>query len=102
MWCSCQASSGDGDGWSAPWGGWGDTLLSAASTFTREVGRGVGTVMESVESSIGVPSPEVMAQEIMSEGHRTASEDTTTPHSTGEGKKTTEIEKRKYTHYTFA
>lgn len=59
-----EASSRDSDGWGAPWGGWGSTLLSAATTLTREVGRGVGTVMETVESSIGAPSPEVMAQEL--------------------------------------
>lgn len=83
----CQVSSGNDDGWSAPWGGWGGTLLSAASTFTREVGRGVGTVMETVESSIGVPSPEVMAEEVCkSEHQKTVSEENTTSQGLEEGK----------------
>ncbi|MPC21772.1 Protein FAM114A2 [Portunus trituberculatus] len=84
-----KEASGNDDGWSAPWGGWGGTLLSAASTFTREVGRGVGTVMETVESSIGVPSPEVMAEEVCKSEHlKTALEEKTTSQSLGEGKQT--------------
>ncbi|XP_063611827.1 trichohyalin-like isoform X2 [Penaeus indicus] len=50
--------------WGGGWGGWGTSLLSAASTFTREVGRGVGTVMETVEGTLGVPDPETLAREI--------------------------------------
>lgn len=94
-----QDSSGNDDGWTAPWGGWGGTLLSAASTFTREVGRGVGTVMETVESSIGVPSPEVMAEEVCKSEHlKTASEENTTSQGLGEDKQT-EREKRECIHY---
>lgn len=50
--------------WGGGWGGWGTSLLTAASTFTREVGRGVGTVMETVEGTLGVPDPETLAREI--------------------------------------
>ncbi|XP_037779753.1 trichohyalin-like isoform X3 [Penaeus monodon] len=51
--------------WGGGWGGWGTSLLTAASTFTREVGRGVGTVMETVEGTLGVPDAETMAREIV-------------------------------------
>lgn len=88
-----EASSGNDDGWSAPWGGWGGTLLSAASTFTREVGRGVGTVMETVESSIGAPSPEVMAEEVR-KSEQTASEVNTASQGLGEAK---QMEREKQT-----
>ncbi|XP_042871316.1 protein FAM114A2-like isoform X2 [Penaeus japonicus] len=50
--------------WGGGWGGWGTSLLTAASTFTREVGRGVGTVMETVEGTLGVPDPETLAREV--------------------------------------
>ncbi|XP_052281546.1 protein FAM114A2-like [Dreissena polymorpha] len=45
------------------WGwGWGSSLLEVASssvaTFTKEVGEGLHTVMETVESTLNVPSPE--------------------------------------------
>lgn len=59
-----SAAADDDGGWGESWGGWGTTLLSAASTFTREVGRGVGTVVETVEGTLGVPDPETLAQEI--------------------------------------
>lgn len=95
--CPCQTSSGSGDGWSTSWGGWGDTLLSAATTFTREVGRGVGTVMETVESNIGVPSPEVMAQEVCKQDQRKVLEESTLPQD-AEEEDETEVEKREYTH----
>ena len=52
------------DGWGTPWGNWGTTLISAASTFTQEVGRGVGNIMDTVEGSLGVPDPETMAREV--------------------------------------
>lgn len=60
---SSEDDRGD-EGWGGSWGGWGSTLFSAASTFTREVGRGVETVMETVEGSLGVPDPQTMAREI--------------------------------------
>ncbi|XP_042215107.1 uncharacterized protein LOC121861442 [Homarus americanus] len=59
-----MSSEGGTDGWGGSWGGWGTSLLSAASTFTREVGRGVGTVMETVEGTLGVPDPVTMAQQV--------------------------------------
>lgn len=88
-----ETSSGSGDGWSTSWGGWGDTLLSAATTFTREVGRGVGTVMETVESNIGVPSPEVMAQEVCKQDQRKVLEESTLPQD-AEEEDETEVEKQ--------
>lgn len=49
------------------WGwGWGSSLLDAASTsvstFTKEVGEGIHTVMETVESTLSVPAPEKLAE----------------------------------------
>lgn len=46
------------------WGDWGSTLISAVGTITNEVGRGVGTVMETVEGGLGVPDPETLAREL--------------------------------------
>ncbi|XP_023931122.1 protein FAM114A2 isoform X2 [Lingula anatina] len=47
------------------WGGWGTSLLSTASksvsTFTSQVGEGFSTVLETVEASLGAPSPEELA-----------------------------------------
>lgn len=52
-------------GWGG-WGGWGSSLLSTAansvSTFTSQVGEGLNTVLETVESSLGVPDPEEVAK----------------------------------------
>ncbi|XP_076044443.1 uncharacterized protein LOC143027180 isoform X1 [Oratosquilla oratoria] len=56
----CGGNSG---GWGS-WGGWGTSLLSAATTFTKEVTKGVGSVMETVEAGLGVPDPEAMAKEV--------------------------------------
>lgn len=50
--------------WGSSWGNWGTTLISAASTLSQEVGRGVGTIMDTVEGSLGVPDPETLAKEI--------------------------------------
>lgn len=94
----CQTSSWDSDGWAAPWGGWSTTLLSAATTFTREVGRGMGTVMETVESTIAVPSPEVMAQEVVKQRKllQNLEERSTT---CSEENEEADKENREYTHY---
>ncbi|XP_068221248.1 protein FAM114A2 isoform X2 [Palaemon carinicauda] len=54
----------NGSDWGASWGNWGTTLITAASTLTQEVGRGVGTIMDTVEGSLGVPDPETLAREI--------------------------------------
>ncbi|KAK8760766.1 hypothetical protein V5799_027958 [Amblyomma americanum] len=48
-------------------GKWGSSILSTAatsvSTFTNQVSQGIGTVIETVESTLGAPSPEELAQE---------------------------------------
>ncbi|XP_018016946.1 protein FAM114A2 [Hyalella azteca] len=59
-----ESTSGEASaGWGGGWGSWGSTLLSAATTLTQEVGRGVGSVVELVEEGMGVPSPEELARE---------------------------------------
>ncbi|GFN81583.1 protein fam114a2-like [Plakobranchus ocellatus] len=51
-------------GWG--WSNWGSSLLSAASnsvqTFTHQVGDGLSTIMDTVESSLGVPDPESVGE----------------------------------------
>lgn len=46
-------------------GSWGTNLLSSAassvSTFTNQVSQGIGTVLETVESTLGAPAPEELA-----------------------------------------
>ncbi|XP_015905507.2 protein FAM114A2 [Parasteatoda tepidariorum] len=46
-------------------GGWGTSLLSSAassvSSFSNQVSQGIGTVLETVESTLGAPSPEDLA-----------------------------------------
>ncbi|WAQ97998.1 F1142-like protein [Mya arenaria] len=49
------------------WGwGWGSSLLevasSSVSTFTKEVGEGLHTMMETVESTLNVPDPEELVR----------------------------------------
>uniref|UniRef100_A0A131XC83 Protein FAM114A2 n=1 Tax=Hyalomma excavatum TaxID=257692 RepID=A0A131XC83_9ACAR len=49
-------------------GKWGSSILSTAatsvSTFTNQVSQGIGTVIETVESTLGAPNPEELAQEL--------------------------------------
>lgn len=50
------------------WGwGWGSSILEAASTsvttFTSQVGEGFSTVLETVESTLNVPSPEELVRD---------------------------------------
>ncbi|RXG74015.1 hypothetical protein Avbf_00321 [Armadillidium vulgare] len=47
------------------WGSWGDWGMSLASSLSKEVTRGVETVFETVESSIGAPNPETLAKELV-------------------------------------
>uniref|UniRef100_L7M7T4 Protein FAM114A2 n=1 Tax=Rhipicephalus pulchellus TaxID=72859 RepID=L7M7T4_RHIPC len=51
-------------------GKWGSSILSTAatsvSTFTNQVSQGIGTVIETVESTLGAPNPEELAQELES------------------------------------
>ncbi|XP_005105010.1 protein FAM114A2 [Aplysia californica] len=58
---SAEKSSG---GWG--WGSWGTSILSAASssvqTFTTQVGDGFTTIIDTMESSLGVPDPGELAQ----------------------------------------
>lgn len=60
---SQQSQESSESGW-GDWGNWGSTLISAVGTITHEVGRGVGTVMETVEGGLGVPDPETLAKEL--------------------------------------
>ncbi|XP_035218446.1 protein FAM114A2-like [Stegodyphus dumicola] len=52
---------------SSSWGfsSWGTSLLSTAAssvtTFTSQVSQGIGTVLETVENTLGVPPPEELA-----------------------------------------
>ncbi|BFZ24495.1 hypothetical protein BsWGS_27534 [Bradybaena similaris] len=59
-----SAEKGSAGGWG--WGNWGSSLLSAATnsvqTFTHQVGDGFTTILETVESSLGVPDPEDIAK----------------------------------------
>lgn len=47
------------------WGSWGTSLLSSAAcsvtTFTSQVSQGIGTVLETVETTLGAPPPEELA-----------------------------------------
>ncbi|XP_060073327.1 protein FAM114A2-like [Ylistrum balloti] len=53
------------DGWSS-WGNWGSSLMSVAShsvsTFTSQVEDGFNTLVDAVETSMGAPSPEELAE----------------------------------------
>ena len=55
------------DSWGVGWGGWGSSLMNAATSITKEVGRGVGSVVEMVEEGVGVPSAEQFAKEQVDE-----------------------------------
>uniref|UniRef100_A0A2C9KSP7 Protein FAM114A2 n=1 Tax=Biomphalaria glabrata TaxID=6526 RepID=A0A2C9KSP7_BIOGL len=60
---TAEKSSRGGWGWSS----WGSTILSAATnsvqTFTHQVGDGLSTIIDSVESSLGIPDPEDLAKD---------------------------------------
>ncbi|KAK0060700.1 protein FAM114A2 [Biomphalaria pfeifferi] len=60
---TAEKSSRGGWGWSS----WGSTILSAATnsvqTFTHQVGDGLSTIIDSVESSLGIPDPEDVAKD---------------------------------------
>ncbi|XP_067664017.1 protein FAM114A2-like [Haliotis asinina] len=68
------------------WGGWGSSLLTAASssvsTFTSQVGEGFHTIVESVESSLGAPPPEEIAR-LEEEGKLQAQEEDGDAHENG-------------------
>ncbi|XP_059147329.1 protein FAM114A2-like [Physella acuta] len=57
-------SAEKGSGWG--WGSWGSSLISAATSsvqvFTHQVGDGFSTIIDTVESSLGIPDPEEMAR----------------------------------------
>lgn len=61
------ASRDEGSSINWGFGKWGSSILSTAatsvSTFTNQVSQGIGTVIETVESTLGAPSPEELAQE---------------------------------------
>lgn len=65
-----QAASRDDKSSPINWGfgKWGSSILSTAatsvSTFTNQVSQGIGTVIETVESTLGAPNPEELAQEL--------------------------------------
>lgn len=58
-----EKGGGEGGGWS--WG-WGSSILTAATssleTFTSQVGEGLTTIIDTVESSLGVPDPEELVR----------------------------------------
>ncbi|KAH9373185.1 hypothetical protein HPB48_004930 [Haemaphysalis longicornis] len=60
------ASRDEGSSINWGFGKWGSSILSTAatsvSTFTNQVSQGIGTVIETVESTLGAPSPEELAQ----------------------------------------
>ncbi|GFS26921.1 protein FAM114A2-like [Elysia marginata] len=60
-----ESANASSSGWG--WSSWGSSLISAASnsvqTFTNQVGDGLTTIMDTVESSLGVPDPKSMAEE---------------------------------------
>ncbi|KAK3790071.1 hypothetical protein RRG08_038767 [Elysia crispata] len=60
-----ESANTGSSGWG--WSSWGSSLLSAASTsvqtFTHQVGDGLTTIMDTVESSLGVPDPNTLAEE---------------------------------------
>ncbi|XP_072040912.1 protein FAM114A2-like [Amphiura filiformis] len=50
-------ASGGGGGWGS-WGGWGSSLISSATSKVSQMGHGLSSVIENVESQLGVPKPE--------------------------------------------
>ncbi|XP_067141467.1 protein FAM114A2 [Centruroides vittatus] len=60
------AKEENNSGWG--WGGWKSSILSTAassvSVFTSQVSQGLGTVLETVEATLGAPSPEELAASI--------------------------------------
>ncbi|KAI8797706.1 protein FAM114A2 [Biomphalaria glabrata] len=74
---TAEKSSRGGWGWSS----WGSTILSAATnsvqTFTHQVGDGLSTIIDSVESSLGIPDPEDLAKDKSATEAGQSPEDTT-------------------------
>ncbi|CAL1291932.1 unnamed protein product [Larinioides sclopetarius] len=66
---------------SSSWGfsSWGSSLLSSAassvSTFSNQVSQGIGSVLETVESTLGAPPPEELAQNLNEKKAETKTED---------------------------
>uniref|UniRef100_A0A2R5LMP8 Protein FAM114A2 n=1 Tax=Ornithodoros turicata TaxID=34597 RepID=A0A2R5LMP8_9ACAR len=82
-----QAATRDDKG-STNWGfgKWGSSILSTAATsvttFTNQVSQGIGTVIETVENTLGAPTPEELAadaekQDIKEPEQEVSSDDTT-------------------------
>lgn len=96
-----QAAARD-DKSSTNWGfgKWGSSILSTAatsvSTFTNQVSQGIGTVIETVESTLGAPAPEELAaaaeKETMSGSEQQSAGDgpNTDSQKTGEAEEKTE------------
>ncbi|XP_071498371.1 protein FAM114A2-like [Diadema antillarum] len=78
------AGAGSG-GWG--WGGWGSSILSsAAATVTKvsdNVGKGLTSVLENVESTLGVPKPEELREIAKKEKEKEQAADTKEPTQSG-------------------
>ncbi|XP_054574045.1 protein FAM114A2 isoform X3 [Eptesicus fuscus] len=46
------------------WGSWGKSLLSSASATVATVGQGISNVIEKAETSLGIPSPSEISNEV--------------------------------------
>ena len=60
------AAAGGGWGWGAGWGGLGNLLSSSVTTVSgsaQAIGRGIGSVVSTVEETLGVPSPQELIVE---------------------------------------
>ncbi|XP_076446063.1 uncharacterized protein LOC143283702 isoform X2 [Babylonia areolata] len=95
-----KESRGDSDG-GGGWGwGWGSTLLNVATnsleTFSSQVGEGLTTIIDSVESSFGVPDPQELAQADAGDRSEQGEKQTVTvqPHEK-EGSEEPQVEKEK-------
>ncbi|XP_071950660.1 protein FAM114A2-like [Antedon mediterranea] len=56
-----EKSAKSSGGWG--WGGWGKSIISSATNTVSGLGHGLSSAIQSVESSLGVPQPEDIAQE---------------------------------------
>ncbi|XP_072171241.1 protein FAM114A2-like [Diadema setosum] len=83
-----HATAGAGSGGWGGWGGWGSSILSsAAATVTKvsdNVGKGLTSVLENVESTLGVPKPEEL-REIAKKEKEEQAADTKEPIQSGDG-----------------
>ncbi|EPQ10357.1 Protein FAM114A2 [Myotis brandtii] len=66
------------------WGSWGKSLLSSASATVATVGQGISNVIEKAETSLGIPSPSDISNEVQyAAGETNAKEDENSSPVTG-------------------